>query len=85
MSWLISSVGTGVGLGLPARYPMIIVPLIAVPLAVAIQRVRVARVVFIPLFALSFIFAVAAVGILFCYIPATQSIFGIRSIATAFP
>ena len=46
---LISSVGTGVGFGLPARYPMIVVPLIAVPLAVVIQKIRVARVIFVPL------------------------------------
>ena len=58
---VISSVGTGVGFGLPARYPMIVVPLIAVPLAVAIQRIRVALVVFVPLLAVSIIFAVAAV------------------------
>ena len=58
---VISSVGTGVGFGLPARYPMIVVPLIAVPLAVAIQRIRVARVVFVPLLAVSIVFAVAAV------------------------
>ncbi len=58
---VISSVGTGVGFGLPARYPMIVVPLIAVPLAVVIQRIRVALVIFVPLLAVSIIFAVAAV------------------------
>ena len=83
---VISSVGTGVGFGLPARYPMIIVPLIAVPLAVGIQRIRVALLVFVPLLALSLIFAVAAVrnfGLL--YPSDVQSIFGMRSTATAFP
>ena len=38
MSCSFRVVGTGVGFGLPARYPMIVVPLIAVPLAVGIQR-----------------------------------------------
>ncbi len=57
---LISSVGTGVGFGLPARYPMIVVPLIAVPLAVVIQKIRVARLMFVPLLAVSLVFAVAA-------------------------
>jgi hypothetical protein len=83
---VISSVGPGVGFGLPARYPMIVVPLIAVPLAVAIQRIRVARVVFVPLLAVSIIFAVAAVrnfGLL--YPGDFQQIFGMRSTAPAFP
>ena len=83
---VISSVGTGVGFGLPARYPMIVVPLIAVPLAVAIQRIRVALVVFVPLLAVSIIFAVAAVrnfGLL--YPSDVQHIFGMRSTAPAFP
>jgi hypothetical protein len=83
---LISSVGTGVGFGLPARYPMIVVPLIAVPLALVIQRIRVALVIFVPLLALSIIFAVAAVrnfGLL--YPGDVQRIVGMRSTAPAFP
>ena len=83
---VISSVGTGVGFGLPARYPMIVVPLIAVPLAVVIQRIRVALVVFVPLLAVSIIFAVAAVrnfGLL--YPGDIQRIVGMRSTAPAFP
>jgi hypothetical protein len=83
---VISSVGTGVGWGLPARYPMIVVPLIAVPLAVAIQHVRAARVVFIPLFAVSIVFAVAAIRHFVQLYPGlTQQIVGMRSIAPAFP
>jgi hypothetical protein len=84
---LVSSFGVSIGWGLPARYPMIVIPLIAVPLAVGIQRVRAARVAFVPLFALSIVFAVAAVrdyGLLY---PATdkQRVFGLRSTAPAFP
>ena len=83
---VVASVGPGVGFGLPARYPMIIVPLIAVPLALGIQRVRVARLLFVPLLALSLIFAVAGIrsyGLL--YPSDVQHVSGIRSIATAFP
>jgi hypothetical protein len=84
---LVASVGPSVGWGFPARYTMIIVPLIAIPLAVAIQKVRPARVAFVPLLALSFVFAVAAVrdyGHLYP-VDDTQRIFGLRSTATAFP
>jgi hypothetical protein len=82
----ISLVGTGSGFGMPARYPMILVPLIALPLAVAIQKVRVARVVFVPLLALSIVFAVAAIRDYTLLYPAEiQRIFGMRSTATAFP
>jgi hypothetical protein len=82
----ISSVGTGVGFGLPARYPMIIVPLIAVPLGVAIQHLRVARVVFVPLLAVSIIFAVAAVRNFELLYPSDiQRTVGMRSSAPAFP
>jgi hypothetical protein len=83
---VISSVGTGVGFGLPARYPMIVVPLIAVPLAVVIQKIRVALVVFVPLLAVSIIFAVAAIrDYRLLYPGEVQRIFGLRSTAPAFP
>jgi hypothetical protein len=83
---LISSVGTGVGFGLPARYPMIVVPLIAVPLAVVIQKIRVARLVFVPLLAVSLIFAVAAARNFGGLYPSDiQRIVGMRSTAPAFP
>ena len=82
----ISSVGTGVGFGLPARYPMIVVPLIAIPLAVVIQRIRVALVIFVPLLAVSIIFAVAAVrNFALLYPGDVQRIVGLRSTAPAFP
>jgi hypothetical protein len=83
---VISSVGPGSGFGLPARYPMILVPLIAVPLAVGIQKVRVARVIFVPLLALSLVFAVAAIRNYHLLYPAeVQRVFGMRSAASAFP
>jgi hypothetical protein len=83
---LISSVGPGVGFGLPARYPMIVIPLIAVPLAVVIQKIRVARVIFVPLLAVSLVFAVAAARNFAQLYPSdVQRIFGMRSTAPAFP
>ena len=83
---VIASVGPGSGFGMPARYPMIIVPLIAVPLAVAIQKLRVARVIFVPLLALSLVFAVAAIRNYRALYPAEfPRVFGVRSIASAFP
>ena len=82
----ISSVGTGVGFGLPARYPMIVGPLIAVPLAVVIEKIRVARLLFVPLLAVSLIFAVAAARNFAQLYPGdVQRIFGMRSTAPAFP
>ena len=82
----ISSIGTAVGWGLPARYPMIVVPLIAVPLAVGLQNVRVARLVFVPLLAGSLVFAVAAVRDFQRLYPGeVQGILGMRSTAPAFP
>jgi hypothetical protein len=83
---VIASAGPGSGFGMPGRYPMIIVPLIAVPLAVAIHKVRVARVIFVPLLALSIVFAVAAIRDYRALYPAElPRVFGVRSIATAFP
>jgi hypothetical protein len=83
---LASSAPAG-GWGLPARYLLIVMPLIAVPIAVAIQQLRLARVVFVPLLAGSLILAVAAVRDFEGLYPAgeRQEIVGLRSIATAFP
>jgi hypothetical protein len=83
---VISSVGPGVGFGFPGRYPMIVIPLIAVPLAVAIQKLRPARVIFVPLLALSLVFAVAGIRDYGQLYPSDiPHIFGMRSTATAFP
>jgi hypothetical protein len=83
---LASSAPAG-GWGLPARYLLIVIPLIAVPIAVAIQQIRLARVVFVPLLAGSLIFTVAAIRDFEGLYPAgeRQRIVGLRSIATAFP
>jgi hypothetical protein len=84
---ILASAGPAGGWGLPARYLIIVVPLIAVPLAVAIQQIRLARIVFVPLLAGSLIFAVAAVRDYLGLYPVgeRQTIVGLRSIATAFP
>jgi hypothetical protein len=83
---LASSAPVG-GWGLPARYLLIVIPLIAVPIAVVIQQVRLARFVFVPLLAGSLVLAVAAVRDFQGLYPAgeRQTIFGLRSTATAFP
>jgi hypothetical protein len=85
--FLVASIGPSVGWGFPARYPMIVIPMIAIPLAVAIQELRAARFIFWPLLALSLVFAVAAIRDYQGLYPAsqTQQIFGLRSTATAFP
>ena len=59
---VVASVGAGVGFGFPGRYPMIVIPLIAIPMAVAIEAVRPARLVFLPLLAGSLIFAGASIS-----------------------
>ena len=84
---LVASVGASVGWGFPARYLIIVIPLIAVPIAVVIQYVRAALVIFVPLLAASLVFAVAAVDDyqrLFA-IGEQPRVFGVRSIAPAFP
>jgi hypothetical protein len=84
---ILASAAPAGGWGLPARYLIIVIPLIAVPIAVAIQQVRLARIVFVPLLAGSLVFGVAAVGDYQNLYPAgeRQRIFGLRSIAPAFP
>jgi hypothetical protein len=76
-----------IGFGLPARYLIIVIPLIAIPLAVAIQQVRAARVVFLPLLACSLVFAIAAVRDFEWLYPVVEKprVFGVRSVASAFP
>jgi hypothetical protein len=83
---LASSAPVG-GWGLPARYLLIVIPLIAIPIAVVIQQVRLARFVFVPLLAGSLILAVAAIRDFPGLYPAgeRQTIVGLRSIAPAFP
>jgi len=84
---ILASAGPAGGWGLPARYLIIVIPLIAVPLALVIQQIRLARIVFVPLLAGSLFFAVAAVHNYLGLYPVgeRQAIVGLRSIATAFP
>jgi hypothetical protein len=84
---ILASAGPVGGWGLPARYLIIVIPLIAIPLALVIQQIRLARFVFVPLLAGSLILAVAAVDHYLGLYPVgeRQTIVGLRSIATAFP
>jgi hypothetical protein len=84
---LVASVGPSVGWGFPARYPLIVIPLIAIPIAVVIQEIRAALVVFVPLLAGSLVFAAAAATDYQALYPATAQprLIGVRSIAPAFP
>jgi hypothetical protein len=56
-----ASVGPNAGWQLPARLLMPVIPLIAIPLAAMLQAVRVSRVIFIPLLALSLVYGFAGV------------------------
>jgi hypothetical protein len=84
---IVASVGANVGWGLPARYLLIVLPLIAVPLALVIQEIRITRVAFVPLLALSFVFAVSAVHDHQGLFPLGEKprMFGLKTTAVAFP
>jgi hypothetical protein len=84
---ILASAAPAGGWGLPARYLLIVIPLVAIPIALAIQQLRLARIVFVPLLAGSLVFAVAAVRDHQGLYPAgvKQKIFGLRSISPAFP
>ena len=84
---ILASAAPAGGWGLPARYLIIFIPLVAVPIALVIQQLRLARIVFVPLLAGSLVLAVAAVDNHQGLYPAgeRQRIFGLRSITPAFP
>jgi hypothetical protein len=84
---VVASAGPVVGWGFPARYPMIVVPLIAIPIALVIQEIRPARVIFVPLFAGSLFFAAMAIGDYQGLYPLGDKprIFGLHTTAAAFP
>jgi hypothetical protein len=84
---ILASVGTNVGWGMPARYLIIVIPLIAIPIALVIQEIRIARIAFVPFLALSLVFAVAAVDDYQGLYPLGEKsrIFGLRTTAAAFP
>ena len=84
---LVASGNPGLGWGLPARYPMIVIPLIAIPIALLIQQVRAARFLFVPLLAVSFVFAAVAMNDFQGLYPVGDKprMFGLRTTAAAFP
>lgn len=84
---ILSSAGPNVGWGLPARYLIIVIPLIAIPIAVVIQHVRISRFAFVPLLAVSLVFSVAAVRDHLGLFPIDDDtrIFGVETISPVFP
>ena len=84
---IVASVGANVGWGLPARYLIIVIPLIAVPLALVVQEVRTARIVFVPLLAVSLLFAAVAVNDYQGLFPLGEKprMFALRTTAGVFP
>ena len=81
-----ASAGPLAGWQLPARYLVVVLPFIAIPMALLIQTVRPARFVFLPLLAVSLVFAVAAVHMYQGLYPVgvTPRIFGARTTAPLF-
>jgi hypothetical protein len=84
---LLASAAPNVGWGLPARYLLPVLPLIAIPIAVALQHVRPSRWIFVPLLAMSIVFGAAAVRDHYGLYPIDDSsrIYGVRSVAHLFP
>jgi len=83
----LASLGIEIGFDFPARYLVILIPLIAIPIALAIQEVRVALVAFVPLLAVSLVFAAAAVQEHRYLYPASETprLFGARTTASLWP
>jgi hypothetical protein len=84
---ILASAAPNIGWGLPARYLIPVLPLIAVPIAVALQYVRFSRLLFVPLLAASLWFGVAAVRDYQGLYPIDDGsrISGVHSIAHLFP
>lgn len=84
---VLASAAPNVGWGLPARYLIPFLPLIAIPIAVLLQHVRWSRILFVPLLAASLLFGVAAARDHTGLYPIDDGsrIFGVRSIANYFP
>jgi hypothetical protein len=83
----LSSLGPVFGWAFPARYLIVVIPFIAVPLALVIQQVRGARFVFFPLLAVSLVFATAAVADYRQLYPSSDRprVFGARAAAGLYP
>jgi hypothetical protein len=58
---VVASTGTPAGTTFPGRYLLVVIPLVAVPLALLLDRVREARYVFVPLAVLSLVISIGAV------------------------
>jgi hypothetical protein len=87
---LIESIGHPIGYEFPARYLIIVIPLVAIPLAIVLETVSAARFVFVPLLAVSLVFAASSIRDYQSLYPLlgdryTARLFGVRSIQTAFP
>jgi hypothetical protein len=87
---LIESIGHPVGYEFPARFLIVVIPLVAIPLAIVLETVRTARFVFVPLLAVSLVFAAAALRdheSLYPFLGERYDarLFGARSIQTGFP
>ena len=84
---ILASAAPIIGWGLPARYLIPVLPLIAIPIAVVLQYVRVSRLLFVPLLGLSLVVGVAAVRDHYGLYPIDDSsrIYGVRSMAHLFP
>jgi hypothetical protein len=84
---LLASGGLPPGWGLPARYLLVLIPLIAVPLALTFDSIRAARVPFALLLGISLVFAAAGVRDYYGLFPIGEKprIFGARSTAFLYP
>jgi hypothetical protein len=84
---ILASAAPNVGWGFPARYLIPVLPLIAIPIAVALQHVRLARLLFVPLLAASLWFGIAAARDYQGLYPIDDAprISGVHSIAHLFP
>jgi hypothetical protein len=84
---LVASGNPGFGWGLPARYPMIVIPLVAIPIALVLQHVRASRFLFVPLLAVSILFAFSAMKDFQGLYPLGDKarMFGLREAAVAYP
>jgi hypothetical protein len=84
---ILASAAPNVGWGFPARYLIPALPLIAIPIAVALQHVRASRLLFVPLLAGSLWFGIAAARDHQGLYPIDDGprISGVHSIAHLFP
>jgi hypothetical protein len=83
---LIESIGVPAGWGFPGRFLVSVVPVAAIPLAVALQQVRAVRVLAIPVLGLSVVVALSAVAQPELLYPvATPRTTGAKHVAGAFP